>query len=42
LPGRSGATRSHCSSLSTHRFKADLQFAALSQISTRAESPQVT
>jgi hypothetical protein len=42
LPGSNGATRSHRSPLSTHRFKADLQFAALNQTLSTAGIPKTS
>src|SRR5215217_6950923 len=42
LPGSNGATRAHCSSFRTNRFKTDLQFAVLKQISSATGIPDVT
>jgi hypothetical protein len=39
LPGRSGSTRDHCSSLNTYRSKATLHLVALNQISASKGIP---
>ena len=41
LPGSNDATRSHCSSFRIKRFKTDLPFAVLNQISNAAGIPEV-